>query len=252
MKIGSIEKWVGIIEHLSQNSRGLNLSELSSLTGMPKSTVHHILGTLLPHDYIYQDSKTKKYYLGSKFLSISHRMIENFDLRKIASEHMHRLQQRCKGGNINLFILRNRNVVCIEKLEALEGLGLSYGIGYTVNPHITAGGKVLLSELSPEQLKAIYPNKKLPSPALAKNTIANRDTLLKELANVRIQGYAIDNEESHEGVRCVAAPIRAGGEIVASLSISGLAAYITMERIDLELKRPVIETAKEISKEMMR
>jgi len=248
MKIGSLEKWVRTIEHLSQNSHGLNLSELSRLMGSPSSTIHHILWTLLPYDYIYQDAETKKYSLGFKFLSISQGMIENLDIRKLASKHLYKLRQRCKRGNINLYILRNRRMVCIEKLEAPEGLSLSYYVGFTGDPHQSAAGKVLLSELPSEKIKAIYPNRKLPSST--RNTITDRDKLLKELAKVRNLGYAVDNEESIEGLRCVAAPIRAGGKIIASLSINGLSFYMTMERINLEMKELVVRTAEEISKEM--
>jgi DNA-binding IclR family transcriptional regulator len=250
MKIGSIEKCVKIIEHLSQNPRGLKLSEISNFMGNSGSAIHHILNTLLPYDYIYQDPTTKKYFLGTKFLSLSKGIMENFSIRDIASESMQTLRKKSKLGDIRLFILRNKSVICISQLDALEGVSLSLGIGFTILPHACASGKVLISELSAADIKSLYPNKKLLNPNLAKNTIKDRDKLLKELANIRIQGYAVDNEESLDGVRCVAAPIRAGSNIIAALSISGLSAIITMERINLELKRLVIESADEISGQM--
>lgn len=74
--------------------------------------------------------------------------------------------------------------------------------------------------------------------------------LLEELHKVRRQGYAIDNEEHSEGVRCVAAPIRAYGKVVAALSISGSVFSIKMERIEHELIGLVLKTAQAISAEM--
>ncbi|TET82031.1 MAG: IclR family transcriptional regulator, partial [Desulfobacteraceae bacterium] len=83
-----------------------------------------------------------------------------------------------------------------------------------------------------------------------KNTITSIDDLFKELEKIRKQGYAIDNEEYYEGVRCVAAPIRAGGKIVAALSITGSIFTMTMERINNELKQLVMDKAHKISSEM--
>jgi len=74
--------------------------------------------------------------------------------------------------------------------------------------------------------------------------------LFEELEKIRKQGYAIDDEEYYEGVRCVAAPIRAGRKIIAALSITGSIFTMTMERIDRELIGLVMKAAEEISSEM--
>jgi DNA-binding IclR family transcriptional regulator len=70
------------------------------------------------------------------------------------------------------------------------------------------------------------------------------------LEKVRNQGYAIDDEEYYEGVRCVAAPIRAGGEIVAALSLTGSVFTMTLGRINQELRDLVVRKADEISSKM--
>jgi DNA-binding IclR family transcriptional regulator len=83
-----------------------------------------------------------------------------------------------------------------------------------------------------------------------KSTISEIDQLLEELKNVKQQGYAIDDEEYYEGIRCVAAPIRAGGKTIASISITGSIFSVTTERIESELIHQVMETGKRISKEL--
>jgi DNA-binding IclR family transcriptional regulator len=70
------------------------------------------------------------------------------------------------------------------------------------------------------------------------------------LGRIRKQGYALDDEEYYEGVRSVAAPVRAGGEIVASITITGSIFTMSMERIKNELIRMVTGTAEKISSEM--
>jgi len=94
----------------------------------------------------------------------------------------------------------------------------------------------------------MYKNRSLKR--YGKNTVTSIRQLLEELKNIRRQGYALDNEEYYEGVRCVAAPIRAGGRIAAALSITGSIFSMTMDRINRELIESVRETAQDISSEL--
>ena len=254
MKLTTLDKSLQVIDLLSKNPQGLSLLEMSNIIGFPKSSIHHILSTFLPYDYVAQNAETKKYSLGFKFLSLSRVILDTIDVRKIANKYLLELHDRCKElygeckEAIHLTILRNGKVVYIDKINAQVGLSLATYVGFRTDPHAAAGGKVLLSELSPKDIIAIYNGRALKQ--YGKNTITSIDDLFKELEKIRKQGYAIDNEEYYEGVRCVAAPIRAGGKIVASLSITGSIFTMTMERINNELKTMLIETVERISKEM--
>lgn len=94
--------------------------------------------------------------------------------------------------------------------------------------------------------------KRLPKPlkVYGKKTIPSLSKLFIELKKIKDQGYAIDDEEYYEGVRCVAAPIRAGGQIVAAISITGSIFTMSPERIHNELKDLVTKTAEKLSSEM--
>lgn len=247
MKLRSIDKGLQLIDLLSRNPQGLRLSEISSMLNIHPSSTHHILHTFLPHDYIAQDRETRKYSLGFRFLEISKRMLDNLDIRKIANRYLRELHEECKEA-VHLAIFRNGKVIYIDKIDTPGGLSLATYIGFTTDPHAAAGGKILLSELPPEEIRAIYMDR--PLRVYGKNTIINLDQLSGELERVRTYGYAIDDEEYYEGVRCVAAPIRAGGKIVAALSITGSIFTMTMERIDRELKELVMRKAERISCEM--
>ena len=247
MKLTSLDKSLQVIELLSKHPGGLSLFELSSILDFPKSTVHHILYTLLPYDYVAKDPETRKYSLGFKFLEIGRRILDNIDIRSIGRRYLRELHDECKE-TVHLAILREAKVIYIDKIDTPAGLSLATYIGFATDPHAAAGGKVLLSELSPPEIANIYQDR--PLQVYGKNTITNLDQLLEELETVRGQGYAIDDEEYYEGVRCVAAPIRAGGEIVAALSITGSIFTMTMERIHRELKELVMGKAREISSQM--
>ncbi|MBW2025494.1 MAG: IclR family transcriptional regulator C-terminal domain-containing protein [Deltaproteobacteria bacterium] len=130
----------------------------------------------------------------------------------------------------------------------MKDAGKAFFVGFTTEPHATAGGKVLLSGLSRGEIERIYRSRRLRR--YGKNTITALHDLFNELKKVRKQGYAIDDEEYYEGVRCVGAPIRAGGKIVAALSITGSVFSMTMDRINEELIGLAVDTAEKISSEM--
>jgi len=247
MKLSSIDKCFQIIELLHENPQSLRLSEIGGMLGLHPSTVHHMLNTLLPRNYIAQCPETKKYSLGFRFLEISKGILENMDIRSIARKYLEELHKESREA-VHLAVLKNKKVLCIDKINNPSGLSLSTYIGFVTNPHSTAGGKVLLAGLSTKEVREIYENR--PPKAFGKSTITNLGKLLEALDKIRKQGYAIDNEEYSEGVRCVAAPIRAGGRIEASLSITGSIFTITVDRIEQELKGLVMAKARKISSEM--
>lgn len=247
MKINSIDRAVKVIEMLSEHPRGLKLTELSSRLDINPSSAHHLLNTLLPYDYIAQDPDTKKYLLGFRFLEISRRIMDNMDIRKVARQYLEALRRETREA-VHLVVLRGNKVVYIDKIDNPGGLSLATYIGFATDPHAAAGGKVLLAGLPTNTVKEIYQNRMLKN--YGKKTITNLPMLLEELETVRTRGYAIDDEEYYEGVRCIAAPVRSGGRVVASISVTGSIFTITMERIERELKDQVKKTADQISTDM--
>ena len=250
MIIAVIEKGIKVIEFLSGHSEGISLAGISSALGIPKSSVHHILQTYMTNDYVKQDPETKKYSLGAKFLQLSSKILEGFDIRKIARSYLLELQQVCKE-TVQIYILSRGKMVCIEKIGHPSGglLSISSFVGWTTEPHPSAAGKVLLSELPEEEILKIYPNRRLKP--YGKNTITDFDEFLDELKIIKKQGYAIDDEEYYEGVRCVSAPVRAGGEIVASISVTGSIFSMTMKKINQNFIPNIIKTAEAISAELV-
>jgi len=247
LKISSLDKALQIIELLSKNPQGLSLLELNQKLGFPKSSIHHILSTFIPYDFVSQDPAGKKYALGFRFLGIGRIIIDNLDIRKTAHDSLRKLHRDCHEA-VHLSILRNGLVTYVDMIQKEGGLSLATYIGFTTDPHAAAGGKILLSGLSDAEVKELC--QKRPLKKYGKNTITRFSRLLKEIKEIRQQGYAIDDEEYYEGVRCVAAPVRAGGRMIAALSVTGSIFTITMERIQRELIPLVKKTAEGISADL--
>lgn len=240
----SLERCLTLIEFLSNKPDGMRLSEISSQMGLNVSTVHHILKTLSVGDYITQFPDTKRYALGFRFLEISQKILDGIDIRKIAHPFLEKLYARC-GESVHLSVLRGYKVVYVDLIRSQRGLSLATYIGFSTDPHAAAGGKVLLAGLSDPAILEIYGQR--PLKRYTPNTIGRMSDLMASLRKIRQQGFAIDNEEYYEGVRCVAAPIHMGQNVTASLSITGPIFSMTEERITEELAPMVMETAGEIS-----
>ncbi|MBN2033422.1 MAG: IclR family transcriptional regulator [Deltaproteobacteria bacterium] len=247
MKLLSLEKSLLVIDVLSKHPRGLSLSQLTALLGFPAGTIHHILATFCSYGYIDQDPETKKYYLGFKFLTISSGILMGFDVRSKAYNHLRELHQKW-NETVNLWIYRDGKVTILDKISKVGGLSLDTYIGFSTDPHAAAAGKVLLSELGEKNVQLIYKDR--PLKLHGKNTITRLAHLMDELDNVKKQGYAIDNEEHYVGVRCVAAPIRFRGKIIAAVSLTGSIFSMTMELINEQLIELVKDTAERISSEI--
>jgi IclR family KDG regulon transcriptional repressor len=95
MKVGMLSKAIEVIELLSRNPKGLALIDMSKTLGFQKSTIHHMLQPLLSNDYVTPDDETRKYSLGVRFLEISSRILESFDIRERARKYLIQLHEEC-------------------------------------------------------------------------------------------------------------------------------------------------------------
>ena len=155
-------------------------------------------------------------------------LLSQLDLRREAEPFLKDLAEKTKE-TVHLVFLDRTEIVYIDKVEADHGQGglrMASRIGLRNPAHSSAVGKVLLSDLPEEMLNEILQGKGLPR--RTGNTITEIDPLKEHLKLVRRQGYAIDDEENEEGIRCVGAPIyNEAGKAVAAVSVSGPAFRIT-------------------------
>ena len=193
---------------------------------------------------VEQDAYTGKYKLGLTALHLAHAVLQQLDFRKEAKPSMERLAD-LTSETVNLSVLDGDEVVYIEKAEGSASLRMLSRIGHRAPVHCTGAGKVLLSEMALDEVRAILRRTGLPR--FTPNTIVTFDQYLRELEFVRANGYALDKEECEEGASCVAAPIRDHtGKIVAALSISGPTVRFGQDRLPT-LVNYVVDIADDIS-----
>lgn len=245
--IQSVDRALRIITYVSQKKEGMGVTELAALLDLNKSSIFKLLSTLAAHGFIEQDSDTKKYKLGYKYLELSSILLESLDLRTQAKPFLKELEA-LTNEVIHLVVYDQGEVVYIEKLEGNETLRTHSKVGKRAPVHCTSVGKVILAYLPDDQVKEIIDKKGLTRHT--ENTITNKEIFLKELQKVRKQGYGVEIEENEEGITCIAAPIfDHKGEIIAAVSISGPSTRMSEKRLE-ELMPNIVHTGKIISKRL--
>jgi len=245
--IRSIDRALQVLELFSLEKPEWGVTEISKALNIYKSNVHNVLTTLAEKGFVIKDSKTDKYKLGIKFFELGSIVIKNMDLRKIAHPYMEKLLKEF-NETVHLGILVEGEILSIEQEESGQSLSPRIFIGKRAPLHCTGVGKAIMAYLPKDKFS--FTIKEMGLIRYTENTISNEEELEKELEKIREQGYAVDNMEHEEGVRCVAGPIRDyTGKVSASLSVSGPAFRINENNIP-NIAKKVKEYCDYISKEM--
>ena len=178
--------------------------------------------------YAAQDGETGKYRLTLKMFEISSGIVNSMDVMSVAKVHLERLAQRT-GEAVHLVIRDAQDIVYIYKTES-GPMRMSSRVGLRSPLYCTGVGKAILATLTEEEVEDVWRHS---SPQkLTVRTVTDLPALCAQLNEVRACGYAIDDEENELGIRCVALAIPGpGGKADSAFSISGLAPYMTPERI---------------------
>jgi IclR family acetate operon transcriptional repressor len=243
----SLHKVLDIIETVSGLGH-VGIRELSGKTGFPPPTIHRILTTLVERGYLKQDPISKNYALSFRFLELGTKVQQQFNLTSIARPHLERLMIETRES-VNLAVQDGDHVVYLDSAHSSYSmLQLFTQPGARVPLYATGVGKVFLSLWDEKDVHDYL--KRTDRIRFTSRTLIEPEGLLSELARIRDQGYAVDDEEMEDGVRCVAAPVRDHNAVnTAAVSISGTTVRMMRDRID-ELGQKVKICAGAISKEM--
>ncbi len=215
-----------------QGTHGVGLLELARALDWNKSTTHRLLATLVAYGFVQQDGDTGRFRLGLKTFHLGAAFSRDLELRTEAMPILNALRTRT-GHSTSLVVLepRSAEVMFIEFVEGTHPLRMHTYVGMHFPVNCTAAGKAIMAHLPEDELDALLRRELL---ARTPASIVSAATLRDQLPLVRATGFATDNQENAEGVRCVAAPIfDHGGYPVAAISISGATVQIPIEHFPL-------------------
>ena len=245
--VKSAVRVVDILEALATKPDGLGFSELGRRLGFPKSSLHELLAALTERGYIAFDEERRTYALGIRVWELGQAYPSHRDLLREA----HRVLERIVADvneTIQLATLDGTDNVYLDKVDCSHPIRLQSEVGKRLPAHATGLGKVLLAELPSENMRARLDGQTFP--AFTPRTIPDRASLLAELEIVLAQGFAVDDQEYTEGLRCVAVPIvDRGGCVTTALSASVPIMRASPEQLALAL-RAVAAGSLEISRRL--
>ena len=244
--VQSVARIFTLIEVLASHPGGAGLQRIAGEANLAKSTAHRLLGSLVALGYAAQDPATGYYRLTLKMFEISSGIVNNMDIMAVARLHLERLSQRTAEA-VHLVIRDGADVVYIYKTES-SPMRMASRVGLRSPLYCTGVGKAILATLPAAEVAEIWRHSRPQK--LTGRTVASLAALTAQLADVRRSGYAIDDEENELGVRCVALAIPGpGGRAESAFSISGLAPYMTADRIR-RISALALETRDDILREM--
>ncbi len=212
-----IDRSARLLEAIAANNSHASLKVLSADTGLHPSTAFRILGSLIENGLVERDS-AGHYFIGRKISQLANSARRGVDLRGEARDIMNRLCDEI-GETVNLTVREGDEVIYIERATPNRMMRVEQVIGSRAPLHVTAVGKLMLSELGDDFIRAY--SKRTGLMAYTRHTLHSLEDLFGNLHESTAQGFAYDNEEAEIGVGCIGVLIHnSAGEVVGGLSIS--------------------------------
>lgn len=198
------------------------VKDIAAILDMEPAKIHRILKTLQLFNYVEYNSELHRYRLGMAFFSIVYHMTKGNSTLSVIRQPLELLARKTQE-NVNFFILSNLDHAKLINLYRIEkNLPVSAneeGVGESDFIYAAAGGKCLLAHLPLNEQVEIA--ERLSYVKLTERTITTPQALLRELNEIRINGYAMDRGEFHPNVSCIALPVfSASKDVYAAISVS--------------------------------
>lgn len=227
--VRALDKALVILELMTTIEGDIDLATLAKKTKMPKSTLLRLLNTLKKHHFVYQDSQSRRFGLSWALIYMGRAAQRSFSLISTIHPFLEKLHS-ATGETANLAIREGYYAVYVDQVISSNLVKAIPPIGSPLGLYCTAAGKMLLSDLSDEELEEFLKETELIKKT--GKTITSLDVLKDEIKKIRRLGYSVDNEETESGGRCVAGPVYNNeGEMIAAISVVGPTSRFKMDTL---------------------
>jgi DNA-binding IclR family transcriptional regulator len=215
--IQSLDRGLAILQLVAKSKHPVTLGELAELLSIDRSSAFRLAQTLRRRGFLSCPPGRKDYVLGSSMWTLSRQYDWSNVLVKVAHPDLNHLAMQI-NETAHLAIREGKQALFVDSAHAARVIAVAGQTGELVPLYCTAHGKALLADADERELRSLFgPG---PLQIYTKNTINTIKALVRECAVIREHGYATDEAEYAEEMRCIAAPIRFNGDIVGSIGIS--------------------------------
>ena len=244
----SLARALDLLEVFLGTSSELSAADLAQALGMSRPSVQRLLDTLEARSYVERDADSWKYKLGVRVFDLGARFHNQLDIRRAALPEMTSLVEQT-GQAAFLCVRDGDEALCLERVGGRHRVRIfALQLGERQPLHCGAAPRALLSGLADGEILAYARRTKLPR--FTPQTITTPHSLVADAHQTQTQGYVLSDQDVTAGIAAVGAPVHDHtGRVIASISVSGLAATYTSERVG-ELANGVRVTAERLSRQM--
>jgi DNA-binding IclR family transcriptional regulator len=236
--VRTTEKTLALVEELMDRGP-CGVTELAEGLEMGKSAVHNHLTTLQKHGYVLKTGDT--YRLGLKFLEVGGSTRKSMEFYQVAEPEVKSLANET-GELANLLVEEQGMGVYLMRSKGEAAVDLDTYAGLRTHLHTTALGKAILAHLPESRVEEIIERRGLERKT--PRSVGSREELFETLEGVRDRGYAIDDGERLEGLRCIAAPVKSSSnEVLGAISVSAPASRVSDDNLHGRLPERVLSAA---------
>ncbi|MBE1284063.1 MAG: helix-turn-helix domain-containing protein [Rhodobacteraceae bacterium] len=242
-RIQSLDRALDVLEQLAEGG-GQTLSEVATTLKQSPATIYRVLTTLQLRDFVEIEPGDQTWHMGPASFRIGSAFLRRSGVVERARPVMRALME-ATGETANLGIEKGDEVLFLSQVETHHSVRAFFPPG-TLSPlHASGIGKALLSRAEDARVERLSQQ---GLTGFTRHTLVDADALRRDMEQIRARGYAVDDEEKTEGMRCIAAPIlNLHGEAIAGISVSGPTNRVTQDRIE-DLGRQVRDAALGLSR----
>lgn len=242
--VPSVIKAARLLDEVAASRDALTLGELAARLELPKSSTLSLC-TSLTVTGLLKRTDNGTYRLGTHLVDLAHAYLSRTDIVQEFAQALDALRAFDEEGAV-LAVRDGTDVVYIACRNGNQPIGITYRIGMRLPVSCTATGKALISTLSNQEIEQLFRGKELPR--LTDKSCRSVGALLEELSEVRRQGFAVDHEETRDGMCCIGVPISnpAGGRAVAAVAVCMLTGAHTPHK-----REQAVKTLKDLAQRLL-
>jgi IclR family pca regulon transcriptional regulator len=239
----SLARGLAVVQAFSDSRKPQTIANISQKTGIPRAAVRRCLHTLRELGYV--DAELNNFSLRPKVLTLGYSYLSSTPLTVSAQPYLNDIS-RTLNESSSMAVLEDGEVLYVARAATSRVMSVALNTGSRLPAYCTSLGRVMLAHLPPDELEQYLAKTKLR--AMTENTVVNQKRLREILADVRRDGYAINDEELELGLRSIAVPVRgASGQVLAALNVGAQAARVSVKQLEKEFLPVLVRGAQELA-----
>ena len=244
--MGGLAKGLAVIETFTAHRPRQSIAEVAAASGLDRATARRCLLTLAHHGYADYDGKF--FTLTPRVLRLGTGCLATMPLPQIVQPLLDRLSETL-GESASVSILDGPEIVYVARAAQRRVMSIALMPGSRLPAYCTSMGRVLLAALPEDEAARILTS--APTPARTARTLTNLSDLMSELARVRAQGFAINDQEVETGLRSIAVPVYdASGQVLAALNVSTHAGRVSRSELEQRFLPSMLSASRELSAQL--